>query len=462
MNYIKNAITYDRNIKLGGLFDDQAVFLNMTRFFDDFKIVSNNDGEWLELLGFKDISVNLEIGEGHEIAGAKLATTKEFEKMARNDKGRRYVLYSPLDPPYIVNPLSYIMNSPTIAHAYENKRYFRDEFTDLINLPEHEIVRLDEITNETYEEMHLAFGKMVLQDVDLSGSKGTIFANTKEEFYEAVEALKAVSYSGTIVISKFITGLSRSVQVCVTKYGIFMGGLQKQLVNSKYLCDPKQKGSTKWCGGEVGGIESDIVIHRTREIATIVGSELASHGYRGIFGIDLIVTPENDVYAIEVNARLTGYSHILSDMQFQKEKIPFMLLHALELGNIPYDIEDLDALPMPNSLTDIYSYLIINNDHDNDYILPKDLKSGIYKITDNTMTYVCSSYSVADLESDDEIIILSKFSKAGEAIEQGKRIYKIITKGATMDDLTGDLNERGSRLVDCTRNYFQIYQKDKK
>ncbi|MCL2280669.1 ATP-grasp domain-containing protein [Candidatus Saccharibacteria bacterium] len=460
MDFIKDAISYDRSTRLGGLYDDQAVFLNMTRFFDDFKFVSNNNGAWLDTLGMRQHNIGLDVSPEYATVDMPFANSNEFADLARKEKGRKFILYSPLNPPYITNPLAYVMNSPTIAHAYENKRYFRDEFTDLINLPEHVIKRIDEIDKNTYDELSANFGEMmVLQDVELSGSKGTMFANNKDEFYKAVESLKDISYSGTIVISKFIAGASCSVQVCITKYGIFIGGLQRQLVNSQYLCDISQKGSTKWCGGELGGIEPDIVVHRAREIATIVGSELSSHGYRGIFGIDLIITPSDEVYAIEINARLTGFSHILSDMQFQKNKIPFMLLHALELSNAAYEVEDVDALPMPGALKDRYSYLIIMNEHDSDYTLTKGIKSGIYKKDGDTIKYARVGYSVADLKEDSEMIILSKFAKTGDLVECGKRIVKIIIKGKTIDSDTNDLDEKAQELIKAIRNGLDLRRK---
>ncbi|MDR1970119.1 MAG: hypothetical protein LBQ11_02120, partial [Candidatus Nomurabacteria bacterium] len=219
-NYIDDVISYDRTVKLGGIYGDQSVFLNMVRFFDDFKLVSDNNGDWLNALGFKDHNTEVAVDLESTSGGGEIANRRGFADVVRNDRARRYVLYSPLDPPYVTNPLVYIMNSPTIAHAYENKRYFREEFADLTTLPEHRIMRLDEINDNTYEELHPVFGKMVLQDVELSGSKGTIFAGDRREFYTAVEALKKISFIGTIVISKFIEGLSCSVQVCITKYGI--------------------------------------------------------------------------------------------------------------------------------------------------------------------------------------------------------------------------------------------------
>jgi hypothetical protein len=80
--------------------------------------------------------------------GLKIASSPEFAEFIKTEKKRKVVLYGPLAPPYIVNPLTYIMNSPTIAHAYEHKRYFRDEFSELINMPDYVLKRLDELTEE--------------------------------------------------------------------------------------------------------------------------------------------------------------------------------------------------------------------------------------------------------------------------------------------------------------------------
>ncbi len=439
-NWLSDAINYNRKVKLGGVFDDQTVFLNLKRFFDDFKTVCNFNGEWLEPLGFADDNVFLNVDN-------EIESSKEFVDYVKKDRGRKFVMYHPVSPPYVTNPLVYIMNSPTIAHAYENKRYFRDEFADLINLPDHVIKRLDEIDDETFDELSATWDKMVLQDVELSGFKGTFFASTREEFYAAIEKLKTVSFSGTIVISEFVHGESCSIQVCITKYGVFAGGIQRQIVNSEYLCNKEQTDSTKWCGGEIGGIFPDIETHRAREIATVIGSELASHGYRGIFGIDLIITPEHEVFAIEINARITGFSHVISDMQFAKEKIPFMLLHTLELGNIPYEVNDAEDLPQPSSLDQTYSYLILINKNNHGLVLKRDIKSGVYKIKGDSVEYLRPSFSVIDLNDENEIIILSKFARTGDVVGRGKRILKILLKGTAIDEATHDLDENAQQIV---------------
>jgi len=456
MSWLDSVISYNRNRQMGAIYYDQSYFMYLHKYFDDHLMVGNSPDPWIKDFGLQDKHVQLPLPKEIDLTHPSLAASEGLVDIVKAHPRRKFVLYSPLDPPYPVNPLVYIMNSPTIAHAYEHKRYFRDEFADIINLPDHVVRRLDELDAASYNELSAMFGeKFVVQEVESSGSKGTFIVKNLSQFEKAVVSLKGMSYSGTVVISKFIDGSTYSVQVCVTKYGIFTGGLQRQLVDSPYLCNPDLPEVTKWVGGELGGVYPEILKHRTQEIATVVGSELASHGYRGIFGIDLIITPENEVYAIEINARLTGYSGVLSDMQYAKEKIPFMLLHVLELANLRYEVNDSESLPTMNSLDEKYSYLILCNQLEGSQILKTDVKNGIYKVTASGLEYVTNSFTVADLPDDDHIIIFCKFTK-GDTINRGARILKIVKKGGTMSEDTEDLDEAAQQLVATVKNHFKI------
>lgn len=450
----QHAITFDRNTPLGAIYDDQSVFLHLHHFFNNLTTISDGSGEWLSDLGLDDTNVALHVEQPQGVPELKIASSSEFAEYIKGQKKRKVVLYGPLSPPYVVNPLTYIMNSPTIAHAYEHKRYFRDEFSELINMPEYVVKRLDELDDDVFIELETLYTKFVIQDVESSGSKGTFIVSTKEQYDKAVKKLRDTSFSGSVVVSKFVSGQTCSVQVCVTKYGIFAGGLQRQLVDSQYLCNMDLPGVTRWCGGELGVQSSDIVKHRTQEIATVVGSELASHGYRGIFGVDLLVTPENDVYAIEINARLTGYTHILSDMQYASGKIPFSVLHTLELGNYKYEVEDLEALPTMSSTVKPYSFLILNNFIDGSFVLKTHVKNGVYEYDGTTLEYVKPGYSVADLENDNQMIIFCKFSK-GHEIGRGKRVLKMIKPGTSMAD-DGDLDEAHQQLIEVVKKKFKL------
>jgi len=452
----KLAIEYNRSLPIGVIGTDPYNFLLYDKFFDDFRVVTEVKQDWLHEMPLKGqvSAMGKTVQFGDSIS--RLLRSRRFVELSKADPKRKYVLYSPLDPPYKVNPLVYLMNSPTIAHAYENKRYFRDEFADLIRMPEYEIKYMNELDRAAaYRDLKEQFGSFVLQDEESSGSKGTYVIHSQDDYVDAVKALKKYSQGRTIVVSQFVKGEVSSIQVCITKYGIFSGGLQRQLLDSKYLCNPKLEGATRWCGGEVGTDYPDIVQHHAQEIATIVGSELASHGYKGIFGIDLIVTPNGEVYAIEINARLTGYSHIISGLQMLEGKIPFMLLHALELGNFNYEVTDPEALPSSSHYKKPVSLLIVNNPLTDDLVLKTKIDSGLYRFKDGKLSFVKEAYSLEDLRGEDTLLISSRFSQ-GDAIESGKRVLKITKFGKTM--VKSDLNGKNQVLVDAVKKHFKLPQ----
>ncbi len=450
----KLAIDYNRSQPIGVIGTDPYNFLLYDKFFDDFVITTETNQEWLKEVPLKGKIRTMAKTSIYKGDIQRLLRSKKFVEVYKNEPKRKYVLYSPLDPPYKVNPLTYLMNSPTIAHAYENKRYFRDEFADLIRMPEYEIRYMNELDRAAaYRDLRDQFGSFVLQDEESSGSKGTYVIHNQDDYVDAVKALKKYSEGRTIVVSKFVKGEISSIQVCITQFGIFSGGIQKQLLGSKYLCNPKLTGASKWCGGEVGASYPDIVQHQAQEIATIVGSELASHGYKGIFGVDLIVTPTNEVYAIEINARLTGYSHIISDLQVMEDKIPFMLLHVLELGNFRYEVTDSEALPSTSNFKKPVSLLIVNNPLEEEMTLKKYIRPGVYKYKDGKVEFVKEGYSLEDLKGEDTMLIFCRYNQ-GDVIDSGRRVIKITKFGKSISK--GELNIKSQDLVKAVKKTFRL------
>jgi hypothetical protein len=451
----KLPITYPRTTPIGVVSTDPYNYLLYDEIFDDFRILTEIKQGWLYDLPLKG-KVNF-LGRNKQYGNSvsRLVQSKRFIDDFRHDRKRKFVMYSPLDPPYRINPLAFLMNSPTIAHAYENKRYFRDEFSDLIRMPEYEICYMKDLDKAaTYKELQQKYDTFMLQDEESSGSKGTYAIKSADDYVEAIKSLKKYSRGRTIVVSKFIKGEPASTQVCITKYGIFNGGIQKQLIDSAYLGNSGLEGANKWCGGEVGVEYPDFVHHQTQEVASIVGSELASHGYKGIFGIDLIITPSNEVYSIEINARLTGYSHIISDMQMQQGKIPFMLLHALELGNYDYEVTDSEALPSTSRYKKPVSLLIMNNSYDHDLGLKHYIKPGLYRQEGDRVVFVRPAFTIQSLRGEDTMLIMSRHGE-GDSVERGRRVLKVIKYGKTMAR-HGDVNAKGRATIDAIKNTFEL------
>jgi hypothetical protein len=450
-----SVIEYRHAAPIGVVSTDPYNYLIYDKLFDDFRIITEVKQDWLLDVPLKATVSWLGRSKQYGNSAVKLLRSKKFVTSFKNDSKRKFVMYSPLDPPYKINPLAYLMNSPTIAHAYENKRYFRDEFADLIRIPEYEIRYMNELDKAAaYKELNLKYGRFMLQDEESSGSKGTYTIKSLDEYVGALKSLKKFSRGRTIVVSKYMHGEPASIQVCITKYGVFNGGIQRQLIDSQHLGNSSLEGANKWGGGEVGGEYPDIVHHQAQEIASIVGSQLAKHGYKGIFGIDLIITPQNEIYAIEINARLTGYSHLISDLQMQNDKIPFMLLHALELGNLEYEVTDITALPSSGRYKKPASLIILNNPLDGDLILSQYIRPGVYRQKANKVEFVKPGYSLDALKGDDTMLIMSRHAK-GDTVERGRRVLKVMKYGKIMNR-KGDLNLKGRNTVEAIKSTFDL------
>src|SRR5687768_5427017 len=101
---LDSVISYNRSTPLGAIYYDQAVFLHMQNFFDDFVTVTRKPGVWLEDLNFEHTNISLDIAN-EDMENLKLASSDEFASFIKTQPKRKYILYSPLSPPYVANPL---------------------------------------------------------------------------------------------------------------------------------------------------------------------------------------------------------------------------------------------------------------------------------------------------------------------------------------------------------------------
>src|SRR5437870_825694 len=108
----KLPIEYNSKIQLGAVHDEALTTLQLDQLFEDFRIITIGQQNWLN-----EVPINAQVSFIPHTAGTddnvpKYLRSKKFVEMVSAEPKRKYVLYSPLDPPYKVNPLTYLMNSP--------------------------------------------------------------------------------------------------------------------------------------------------------------------------------------------------------------------------------------------------------------------------------------------------------------------------------------------------------------
>jgi hypothetical protein len=189
-----------------------------------------------------------------------------------------------------------------------------------------------------------------LPEVRQGGGRGTFFIKSAEDYGKLRQRLERGVWRGktirSIFVRSYIEGIPASLALCVTRHGILMSGLQRQLIDLPYCNGLEEDGV--FCGHTWGeGVWPEPVRQEAARQGRVIGEYLAGLGYKGILGVDFIITgAENRVHPIEINPRLTGAFPVLSQIQLKQGLIPLEAFHILEFLAVPYaiDVEEVNAL----------------------------------------------------------------------------------------------------------------------
>ena len=184
-----------------------------------------------------------------------------------------------------------------------------------------------------------------LPEIRQGGGKGTFFVHTFRDYQALRVKLKEGVWRGyritRVSIEKFVEGIAVSLALCLTRHGILLSGLQRQLIDLPHCKGIPENGV--FCGHSWGDSPwPDSLEDEAKRQAKQIGSYLKSLGYKGILGIDFLVTKDRKhIYPLECNPRLTGAFPMLSQLHLQNEAIPMDVFHILEFLGTPYQMDPL-------------------------------------------------------------------------------------------------------------------------
>lgn len=208
----------------------------------------------------------------------------------------------------------------------ENKIEFAGfvDTLDFFEQPEYEI--FEKLSDVDFASVSQRYGSNFVVQFIFGHSGSTTFFIESEEY---LNQLKQTYPERKTKISRNINGFPYTVNACITKAGIVIGGISEQITGVKELTSSK--------GGTVGNdysqrhLDENLrreIVERTMKM----GEVLKSQGHRGIFGLDFIVEKETGrLLLIEANIRQTASSGYTSYLQRMNKQVPIMLWHVLEL-----------------------------------------------------------------------------------------------------------------------------------
>lgn len=313
-----------------------------------------------------------------------------------------------------------------------------------IKIPDIEIVDLARIS---YWELKNYYDHFVIQFKKGFAGNSTFFVQSKDDYAEFMEKYfpkEGALRSTPVKVSKFIKGAPATVNACVCSQGVYAGEPCFQITGEPFCT--ANRGAT--CGNDWFGFPEK-ARKKIHEITAIVGKYLVQKKYRGIFGLDMIISEmDGEVYLIEINPRLVASIPFYTKLEIRNNNVPMFALHILDFLGIKYEFQ------MPEggkeSLKNFGAQMVLRNIGRNNRIVGGKLAAGVYKFQNNELAYMRKGYSIEDIIGKEEFVVLP--ASAG-------RVLRPEIDVARLEFLSPLLSEEYHLSADANLLAGEIYKK---
>jgi hypothetical protein len=238
-------------------------------------------------------------------------------------------------------------NPGSLRTRVGDRTFFSHLVEDLrLNRIEGAFMPLEELWSHEYAFWARRWGlRFVAQlpEVQQGGGKGTFFIFTDADYRRLADRLKSGMWRGsklnTVSLRRYVEGTAASLALCITRHGVLLSRLQRQLIDLPYCKEIPVNGV--FCGHSWGADSwPDSIREGARTQGLIVGEHLRKMGYRGILGIDFVIEGSSgQIYPVEINPRFTGAFPMLSQLHMAGNLIPMDAFHMLEFLGMSYDAD---------------------------------------------------------------------------------------------------------------------------
>ena len=192
-----------------------------------------------------------------------------------------------------------------------------------------------------------------------------------------------------VKLAEYFEGETYTINACVVGNKILISSLIFQITGLSLY----NKNSLGTCGNDYAYSKKlkkeqrEKIFNYTKK----VGNYIKKLGYKGIFGLDFVVS-NNEINLIEINPRIIGSMSLFTKLQIQNKEMPFLLSHILGfVGNDQILLEgDIGQCRFQTKSEPKFfnaSQLILRNTENKPIKIIKSLKSGIYEIKKNKLVF---------------------------------------------------------------------------
>lgn len=337
-----------------------------------------------------------------------------------------------------------VLSTPgAIRMVFENKKEFRLEAIKAgLKIIPGETLLVDDLTENKWQEFKGNLGeKLVFQlpDYTVGGGLGTFFINQKQDFLDFKDFIKRrrlVREINVVNVTKFIDGEPSSITGCATRFGVVTGVLQKQIIDQPELV-ALQGRSGVWLGHDWHVGFSDKAQAEAEEWCQHWGEYMYKKGYRGIYGLDVVVDKEERVWPVECNSRYTGAFPVYTMMQLAQGEVPLDVWHLLEWMDIDYQI-DIDQIQKLSRMSKKGAQLLLHNVDRRFVVVTEEVRAGVYKMSNLRspkikLEWVRDGFSILDIKNENELVLCDKVVGQHTVLKPAERLGRLLFKRQVVD-----------------------------
>ncbi len=305
-----------------------------------------------------------------------------------------------------------LANPAALRHRASDRAFFQAMLRDL-GLPRipGRIVSLAGFLGLSYDSWRKGLGPSLvvqLPDVIQGGGRSTFFVNSGEEYARVSGMLRDRSRRGDrirrVSVRRFMKGDPASLALCVTGSGVLMAGPQRQLIDFPLSGVFPSEGV--FCGHSwEAGLWEEELIREGQAQGLAVARYLASMGYKGILGLDLLLNRQEDrVYPVELNPRYTGAFPLLSQLHSRRGLVTLELAHVLAFLGLDrgLTVEDLNVSYLSPGLG---SHVILFRGLEGLSPDRPGLRAGLYEMGGAGPRFLGEGFDLADIASGTQFIV---------------------------------------------------------
>jgi len=394
--------------------------IGLEKEIKNYHIICSQKSDIIDYLKKEKVSILCVNNDGIKNSGKLLENKKvlNYIKKKAGDKTVNIITFKPspkLQKICAENKFRYLGNDWKLNRKFEDKVEFAD-ITNKLKIPNAQSKIAIVEDSDKFRKIFNLEEKYVIQLPRGFSGNSTFLVSSEKDLDKIIKKYK----NRKVKVARYLSGETYTINACVTKFGIAVSqpifqitGLTAYNKNSLGT-----SGNDYARGGELGSEQKKKIFDYTKKI----GKYMRKSGYKGIFGIDFIVSysgraeaklpigslASGSINLIEINPRLIASIPVFTKLQNQNNQMPFLFLHLAEFLNINYKPElllDYISFAERNKQKAFsFSQLILRNIKKNPVKIIKSMSSGIYELKGGKLIFKKKIYYAQNMKENEFLI----------------------------------------------------------